>query len=61
MGDLEPLSKILKGNSDPSSTRQLSDAARQVLTQAEYAIQRQQVHYIGAGRLFVSQLLRLPK
>ena len=35
MGDLEPLSETLKRNSDPSSTRQLTEAVRQVLTQVE--------------------------
>ena len=41
MGDLEPLNKILKGSRDLSSTRQLTEAARQVLIQVDYAIQKQ--------------------
>lgn len=42
MADLEPLSEILKGNSDPSSPRHLTDAARQVLAQwnIQYRISR---------------------
>ena len=47
MGDLEPLSNILKGSSDPSSPRHLTDAARQVLAQADYTIQNHHVHYIN--------------
>ena len=47
MGDLEPLSEILKGNSDPNSSRQLIEAARQVLMQVESAIQKQRVHSIN--------------
>ena len=35
MGDHETLSEILKGNSDLNSTRQLTKAARQVLSQVE--------------------------
>ena len=50
MGDLEPLSEILKGNNDPSSTRHLTDTARQALVQVEYAIQKQQVHYINCDQ-----------
>ena len=46
VGDFESLSKILKGSSDPNSSRQLTEAARQVLTQVKDAIQKQQVHYI---------------
>ena len=46
-GRLEPLSEILKGSSCLNSTRQLTEAARQVLMQVEYALQKQQVHYIN--------------
>ena len=46
MRGLDPLSKILKWNSDPNSTRQLTEAAKQALTQLENAIKREQVHYI---------------
>ena len=41
MGDLEPLSKILKGNNNPNSSRQFTEDARQIPTRAEYAIQKQ--------------------
>ena len=37
--DLEPLSEILKGDSDPNSSRQLSEAARETISQIEKAIQ----------------------
>ena len=46
-GDLEPLNEILKGDSDPNSSRQLSEAARQTLSQIEQAIQEQQMCYIN--------------
>lgn len=36
MGDLEPLSKILKESNEPNSSRQLTEAARWVLKQGEY-------------------------
>lgn len=42
MIDLEPLSKILKGSSDPNSIRQLTEATKQVLKQVGYAIHKQQ-------------------
>ena len=44
---MSPLWEILKGDSDPNSSRQLSEAVRQVLSQVEHAIQKQQVHYIN--------------
>ena len=36
MGDIEPLSKILKGSNEPISNRELIEAARQVLKQVKY-------------------------
>lgn len=49
MGDLEPLSKILKGSNEPISNR---EAARQVLKQVKYrsigkVYNNQQVQYIN--------------
>ena len=44
MGDIEPVSEILKGSSVPNATRKLTEAARQVRMQVEYAIQKQQIH-----------------
>lgn len=46
-GRFEPLSEILKGSSCLNSTRQLTKAARQVLMQVEYALQKQQGHDIN--------------
>lgn len=46
MEDLNPLSEILKGNSDLSSPRYLTDAVRQALAQVEHTIQHQQVPYV---------------
>ena len=51
-GDLEPLNEIFKGNSDPNSSRQLSEAARQTLSQIEQAIQEQQVCYIDYSKMW---------
>lgn len=45
--DLEALSKILKGDSDPNSNRQFSEDARDVLAQVEHAIQNQKMYYIN--------------
>lgn len=56
--DLEPLSEILKGNSDPH--RYLTDAARQVLAQIEHAIQHQQVHYVNYERPWEIYVLPTP-
>ena len=42
-GGLDPLSTILKKNSDPNSMSQLTEAAGQVPTQVEYAIQKHQI------------------
>lgn len=52
MGDLEPLSKILKGSNEPISNRELIEAARQVLKQVKYrsigkVYNNQQVQYIN--------------
>lgn len=44
------LNEILKGSNGPSSTRQLTEAATQVLAQLEHAIQKQQVHYTHYGQ-----------
>lgn len=49
-GRLWPLNEILKGSNDPNSTRQLTEAATQVLAQLEHALQKQQVHYIHYGQ-----------
>ena len=57
MGDLEPLSDILKGKSDPSSPRHFTDAARQVLAQVDYAIQNHQVHYINYDQPWQAYIL----
>lgn len=46
IGDLGPLSEILRRSSDPSSSRCFKDAAQQVLAQEEDAIEHQQVCYI---------------
>lgn len=46
MGDCGTLNDILKGRSDPSSPRHVTDAARQLLFQVEHAIQHQQVCYV---------------
>ena len=56
-GDLEPLSEILKGDSDPNSSRQLSEAARQTLSQIEQAIQEQQVCYIDYSQTWQACIL----
>lgn len=52
MGDLEPLSKILKGSNEPISNRELIEAASQVLKQVKYrstgkVYNNQQVQYIN--------------
>ena len=54
-----PLSEILKGSCDLSSTRQLTEAARQELTQVEDAIQKQQVHYINYDQSWQACVLNL--
>ena len=56
-GDLELLSEILKGDSDPNSSRQLSEAARQILSQTEQAIQDQQVCYIDYSQTRQTRIL----
>lgn len=38
---------LLKVSSEASSARHLTDVARQVLNQVQYAIQNKQVHYIS--------------
>ena len=43
MEDLESLSESMKGISDPNSTKQLTEPAREVHKQIECAIQKQQV------------------
>lgn len=50
MGDLEPLSEIFIGDSNPNSRRQITETDRNVISQVEYAIQKQQVHYINYGQ-----------
>ena len=52
-----PLSEILKGNSDPSSTRQLKETTRQVLKQVDYAIQKKEMHYIDYYKCFNTYIL----
>ena len=49
-GDLKPPSEVLKGESDPDDSRELSETARQILPQIEQAIQKQQVHYIDCSQ-----------
>ena len=48
--DFEQLSVILKGIRDQNSNRQLTEAIRQIWTQAKYTIQKQQVQYINYGQ-----------
>ena len=36
MGDLEPLSKIIKGSNEPIFNRELIEVAKQVLKQVKY-------------------------
>ena len=56
-GDLKPLSEILKGDRDPNSSRELSEATRQVLSQIEHAIQKEQVYYINYSQLWQACIL----
>ena len=54
-GDPNPPCEILTGDSDPNSNGQLSEAARQVLSQVEHAIQ--QVHYINYDQDWQASIL----
>ena len=57
MEDLESLSEIMKGNSDPNSTKQLTEPAREVHKQIESAIQKQQARCINYAKPWQDCLL----
>lgn len=63
MGDLEPLSKIIKGSNEPISNRQLIVAARQVLKQVEFRstgkiYNNQQLQYINYDSAMASVYIK---
>lgn len=57
IGDIEPFSEILKGKSNPSFPRHLTDVTRQVLALVEHAIQHQQVRYIDYAKPWETYVL----
>lgn len=49
-GDLKPLFEILKGDSDPTSPRSLTEPARKALSKIEEAIQQQHVSFLDYSK-----------
>lgn len=49
-GDLKPLFEILKGDSDPTSPRSLTEPARKALSKVEEAIQQQHVSFLDYSK-----------
>ena len=56
-GELKPLFDILKGDSDPTSSRELTPAGREALLKVEKAIEAQQIQYIDYSQPWTAYIL----